>query len=406
MSEISGPEPVKLDEEFLQNPAAAYRKLRQHGPAQAVVLPNGWPGWVVTSYDDARRLLADHRLSKDVTEAVKLFPPGNARGYESPLVRHMLHSDPPNHTRLRALVNKAFTTRTVEQLRPRIAQIARALLDEIAAAAEPGAVVDLMDAYALPLPITVICELLGVPAKDRREFRDWTLTLVTISSPEALVAATRGLTGYLTNLIEAKRDDPGDDLVSRLVHASDEGSQLSPAELLNMTFLLLLAGFETTVNLIGNGVLALLRNPDQLDLLRSKPRLMPDAIEEFLRYDGALHIATVRFTTEPVPVGDTEIPAGQLVHVSLLAANRDGDRFDDPDKLDITRPPGGHLAFGHGIHHCVGAPLARLEGQIALGLLLDRFPDLSLAVDSDALRWREGTLMHGLTELPVTIGRP
>jgi cytochrome P450 len=405
MSEIPGLEPVKLGEEFLQDPPAVYRELRKVGPAQQAILPNGWPGWLVTSYREARRLLADHRLSKDVTEAVKLFPPGNARGYESPLVRHMLHSDPPNHTRLRGLVSKAFTTRTVEQLRPRIEQIARELLDAMETAArEPGTVVDLMDAYALPLPITVICELLGVPAEDRRHFRDWTLTLVTISAPEELVAATRGLTGYLTSLIEAKRLDPADDLVSRLVHASDESGQLTPAELLNMTFLLLLGGFETTVNLIGNGVFALLRHPDQLALLRSKPRLLPNAVEEFLRYDGALHIATARFTKEPVPVGDTEIPAGQLVHVSLLAANRDGDRFDDPDKLDITRQP-GHLAFGHGIHHCLGAPLARLEGQIAIGLLLDRFPDLSLAVDADELRWRESTLMHGLHALPVKVGQ-
>jgi cytochrome P450 len=397
MNEATDPAPVQLGEEFRQDPHALYRRMRPGGPACPVTLPNGWPGWLVTSYEDARRLLADPRVSKDVTHAISLFPPGQARAYGSPLSVNMLMSDPPDHTRLRRLVNKAFTTRAVERLRPRIERAAGQLLDEISA----GAAVDLLEAYALPLPIIVICELLGVPLADRDDFRAWTQTFVTTSTPEELATAGRQLTGYLTALIDDKRKNPADDLLSVLVQVSDEGSTLSPGETLNMAFLLLTAGFETTVNLIANGVLALLRHPAQLALLRSDPSLLPGAIEEILRFDGPVHVATLRYTTEPVDAGKTEIPADQLVHVSLLAANRDGNRFTDPDRFDITRQDAGHVAFGHGIHHCVGAPLARLEGQIAIGQLLDRFPGLALDGDPGALHWRESTLMHGLSSLPV-----
>jgi cytochrome P450 len=185
---------------------------------------------------------------------------------------------------------------------------------------------------------------------------------------------------------------------------SDDDGRLSPGDITGMAFPLLTAGFETTVNLITNGTLALLRHPDQMALVRSEPSLLPGAVEEFLRYDGPVHVATERFTTEPVRVGETEIPARQLVHISLLAGNRDGDRFTDPDRLDITREPSGHLSFGRGIHHCVGAPLARLEGVIAIGRLLSRFPNLTLDGDPGALRWHDGTLMHGLYSLPVRVG--
>ena len=409
MGEILEIDLVEFGDEFFQDPPAVYQALREHGPALPVVLPNGWQGWLVTSYDDARRLLADHRLRKNGNEMVRLFPPGNAAAYGSMLSRHMLNSDPPDHTRLRRLVSKAFTVRAIEQLRPRIEQTASDLLAAMAATAAvtpgvgPGNVVDLIESYALPLPIMVISDLLGMPSDDWKAFRDWTLAYVTRQSQEDVAAASRHLTGYLTALIEAKQAHPGDDLLSRLIHTSDEGSQLSAAEVLNMTHLLLVAGFETTVNLIGNGVLALLRNPGQLALLRSQPALMPAAIEEVLRYDGPLHTATVRFTSEPVRVGDVEIPQGQLVFISLLAADRDGNRFADPGRLDITRESGGHLAFGHGIHPCVGAPLARMEGQIAIRQLLSRFPDIALA-DAGAPRWRKTLLMHGLQRLPVRIG--
>jgi cytochrome P450 len=297
-------------------------------------------------------------------------------------------------------VTKAFTARTVEGLRPRIEQAAAGLLDAMPA----GTTVDLIGAYALPLPITVICELLGVPEADRDRFREWTLTTVSDTTPEVLAEHSRQLAAYFTALIEDKRARPGDDLMSQLVQVSDGGDQLSPGELLGTGYLLLAAGFETTVNLIGNGLLALLRHPGQLALLRSDPALLPGAVEEFLRYEGPVNIAPIRFTTEPVLAGGADIPAGQLVLISLLAANRDERQFTDPGRLDITRPPSGHLAFGHGIHHCLGAPLARLEGQIAIGALLRRFPDLALAGEpGESLRWRHSTRMRGLHELPVRL---
>jgi cytochrome P450 len=399
MPKVSRPGPVKLDTDFYQDPREVYALLRERGQVREVVQPTGMPGWLVTSYDDARALLADPRVSKDYRRAVELLPPDAAGQFASPLRAHMLSTDPPDHTRLRKLVTKAFTSRTVEGLRPRIEQVATGLLNTMPA----GGTVDLVGAYALPLPIVVICELLGVPVADRDRFRDWTLTFVADTTPEALDEATRQMAAYLAALIEDKRAHPGDDLASRLVQVSDDGDQLSSRELLSMLFLLLVAGFETTVNLIGNGVLALLRHPAQLALLQSDPALLPGAVEEFLRYEGPVNIATIRFTTEPVGVGGTVIPAGQFVLISLLAANRDERQFADPDRLDITRPPGAHLAFGHGIHHCLGAPLARLEGQIAIGALLRRFPGLALAAEPGDLRWRDSTLMRGLHELPVRL---
>ncbi|MGH3168168.1 MAG: cytochrome P450 family protein [Trebonia sp.] len=399
MQKISRPEPVRLGRDFYQSPWELYALLREQASVREVVLPNGIPCWLVTSYDDARALLADSRLGKDYHHAIELLPPEVAAQFASPLYAHMLNTDPPDHTRFRKLVTKAFTSRMVEGLRPRIEQVAAGLLDAMPA----GATADLISAYALPLPVAVISHMLGVPEADRDRFRDWTLSFVADTTPEALAEDSRQLSAFLSALIEDKRAHPGDDLISRLVQVSDNGDQLSAGELLNMIFLLLVAGFETTVNLVGNAVLALLHHPGQLALLQSDPALLTGAVEEFLRYEGPVNIATNRFTTEPVRVGGADIPAGQYVLVSLLAANRDERQFADPGRLDITRPPGAHLGFGHGIHHCVGAPLARLEGQIAIGALLRRFPGLVLAAKPEDLRWRDSTQMHGLHELPVRL---
>jgi cytochrome P450 len=399
MPETGGPEPLELDLEFFQDPHAIYALLREEGPARQVVMPNGVPGWLVTSYDDARSLLGDPRISKDNSRAAGLFPPGLAGPHALPLSASMLNSDPPDHTRLRKLVTRAFTSQTIAGLRPRIEQVAGELLDAMPA----GATVDLLSAYALPLPIAIISDMLGVPVADRDDFRDWTLAFVTVTSPEPLAEASRQLTAFLAAIVEDKRAHPGDDMLSRLVQVSDGSDRLSADELLSMAFLLLVAGFETTVNLIANGVLSLLRHPGQLALLQSDPTLLPGAVEEFLRYEGPVNVATVRFTTEPLRVGGADIPAGQFVMISPLAANRDERRFADPDHLDIARPPSGHIAFGHGIHHCLGAPLARLEGQVAIGRLLSRFPDLALAAEPGELRWRSSTLMHGLRTLPVRL---
>jgi cytochrome P450 len=395
-------EPIRLDQDFIQHPHVAYERLRAEAPVRPAIMPRGLRVWLVTGYADAKALLADPRLSKDNNRARELFEArvtGSTSAFSSSLAAHMLNMDPPDHTRLRKLVNKAFTGRTVSRLRPRIAQIADELLDSVAAAGT----VDLLESFAFPLPITVISELLGIPGEDRDRFRGWSNMIVSAASPERLRENSTAMAGYLAELIAAKRAEATDDLLSNLVHVSEEGDKLSEVELISMAFLLLVAGHETTVNLIGNGVLALLERPDQLAALRADPSLLPNAVEEFLRFEGPVNIATLRFTTEPVRVGDVEIPAGEFVMVSLLAANRDGDRFAGPDRLDVTRPAGGHLAFGHGIHYCVGAPLARLEAEIALGKLVSRFGTLALDGPATSLRWRDSTLMRGLHTLPVRV---
>lgn len=398
-------EPINLDHEFLQDPHAVYRQLRKEAPVRQAVMPRGLRVWLVTRYADARAVLADPRLSKDSNRARELFRT-HVTATETPdtamqaMSGHMLNSDPPDHTRLRKLVNKAFTARTVARLRPRIEQITADLLDGVAAAGK----VDLLESFAFPLPITVICELLGVPREDREKFRSWTNTMVSASTYEDVARDAGAMAQYLTALVGQKRQVPTEDLLSDLVHVSEEGDSLSDAELLPMAFLLLVAGHETTVNLIGNSVLSLLNHPDQLAKLRADPSLLPNAIEEVLRFDGPVNIATLRFTTEPVRVGEVEIPAGQFVMASLMAANRDEDRFPDADRLDITRQPGGHLAFGHGIHYCVGAPLARLEAEVALDGLLRRFDTLALDGEPIALRWRDSTLVRGLATLPIRVG--
>ncbi|WP_020421854.1 cytochrome P450 [Amycolatopsis sp. ATCC 39116] len=400
-------EPIELDDDIIQDPHALYRALREEGPVRPAIMPRGLRVWLVSGYAEAKALLADPRLSKDANRAQELFQmrltaTGGTGGDDpsgSLLRHHMLNSDPPDHTRLRKLVNKAFTARTVAALRPRIEQITDELLDAVAARGR----VDLLDAFAYPLPITVICELLGIPEEERGDFREWSNTLLNSGPADDFHDAARSMAGYLTALVAAKRAAPTQDLLSDLVHVSDEGDQLSPEELVAMAFLLLVAGHETTVNLIGNSVLALLRHPDQMAALRADPSLLPGAVEEFLRFEGPINIATLRFTVEPVPIGDVEIPANEFVMVSLVGANRDGERFPEPDRLDVTRPAGGHLAFGHGIHYCVGAPLARLEAEVALGRLLERFPVIELDGDPGELRWRESTLVHGLNTLPVVV---
>jgi cytochrome P450 len=391
-----------LNRAFVQDPWSVYRRLRRAGPVQRAVLAGGEQVWLVTGYGEARALLADPRLSTDYF-GVRALLPGPAGPYESPLSAHMLNTDPPAHTRLRSVVNRAFTGRAVARLLPRIEQIA----DDLLARMATGAQADLIEDYAVPLPVTVICELLGVPAADRNDFRRWSKAIVSSVPADVARESERSVSAYLTALIDAKRVSPSDDLLSDLVHQSGADGPLWPDELVRNAFLLLVAGLEKMVSLIGNGVLALLRHPGELARLRLEPALLPTAIEEFLRYEGAIHIATVRFTTEPVPAGGVVIPGDALVLISLLAANRDRDRYAHPDVLDLTRPSEGHLAFGHGPHYCVAAPLARLEGQIAIGRLLSRFPGLALADEAGAagdLHWRGSLLVRSLSSLPVRLG--
>ena len=382
---------------------AAFRELGASGPVRHVMLFTGVPAWVVTGYAEARALLAHPDVVKT---------PGGPHMEETPpdiqaaMNTHLLSANPPDHTRLRRLVSAAFTQRRIEALTPRIQDIADALLDELAVAGADGRPVDLLAGFGYPLPITVIAELLGVPARHRTEFRSWSSAVVNGSALPAatFVAAATEMVAYVRELIAEKRAEPGDDLLSGLVTARDGSDRLSEDELTSMAFLLLVAGHETTVNLICNGVFALLTHPDQLALLRAEPERLPAAVEEILRYDGPLQVPIPSVTAAPVEVAGVTIPAGEVVLPALLAADRDGDRYPEPDRFDITRETTQHLAFGHGLHHCLGAPLARLEGRIGIGSLLTRFPGLRLADPAAEPARNPGLLMNGLTELPVVLG--
>jgi cytochrome P450 len=390
---------TNLGRDFIQDPHALYRALRAQAPAHPVVMWGGIRAWLVTSYAEARALLADPRLSKDGDRISALFPSGADVLPGHSLRGHMLLKDPPDHTRLRKLAARAFTPRTVERLRPRIIQIADELLAHI-----PDGPVDLIESLAMPLPLRVVSEMLGVPAAHGKDFRACVEPILTSTNPDVLRTAEIALAELLSALIERKRAQPADDVLTGLVEASDHTDRFTECELLSTAFLLILAGYETTVNLIGNGVLALLRHPYQLAALRADSSLLPGAIEEFLRFDSPINISTVRASTENVRVGAVEIPANQLVMIALLGANHDGAEFEDPDRLDVTRTPNRHLAFGHGVHYCLGAPLARLEGEIAVERLLAKFDPIRLD-DGATLKYRNSILMRGLVSLPVRLGR-
>jgi cytochrome P450 len=382
------------DPAFQADPHPEYARWRRETPVRRVLLPSGVETWLVTRYDDARQALSDPRLSK-------AFPLQGADPITAATSRHMLSADPPDHTRLRRLVSGAFTARRIEALRPRIEEIT----DELLTALGGHDRVDLIDAFAFPLPIQVICELLGVPAADQDRFRAWTTVIVSGSvNRDQLPAAMQAMATYIRELIAERRTHGGDDLLSGLIEVRDAGDRLSEDELSSMVFLLLIAGHETTVNLIGNGVQLLLADRGRWDRLRADPALLPSAIEEFLRFEGPVETSTYRFATEDLELGGSAIRAGEPVLVSLLAANRDDGRFPESDELQLDRTQNPHLAFGHGIHYCLGAPLARLEAQIAFGKLLARFPDLELAVPAEQLSWRPGYLIRGLHDLPVRPG--
>ncbi|MCX4554074.1 cytochrome P450 [Streptomyces sp. NBC_01387] len=381
-------------EDFNSDPYPYFAKMRAAGPVHQIRTNESGDVWVVVGYEEGRAALADPRLSKDPRTLT-------AWGPDVTPFSNMLELDPPHHTRLRKLVTRAFTGRRVEALRPQVQRITDTLLDTMLAAPDRRA--GLVDSLAFPLPMTVICELLGVPDLDRDNFRKWSNELVSPSDPESELAAVEAMRGYLVELVDGKRAaEPGDDLMSVLVRTRDEaGDELTQQELIGMAFLLLVAGHETTVNLISNGIRALLSHPDQLAALRADMGLLDGAVEEMLRYDGPVEVATYRFTREPVTIGGTEIPAEQGVLVALASADRDPDRYPDADRFDIRRAPQGHLAFGHGIHFCLGAPLARMEGRIAVRTLLERCPDLALDTERGAYEWIPGLLIHGVRELPV-----
>jgi len=320
-----------------------------------------------------------------------------------PLAHNMLDQDPPDHTRLRALVQKAFTLRLVDSLRDRI----QSLTDEFLDAVEPRGRMDLIHDFALPLPSTVIAEILGIPPADRHKFHRWSSAILSSDRSRWQVLmkfpSIAAFLRYIRKLISARRKSPGDDLVSMLVAAEEAGDKLSEDELLAMIFLLLIAGHETTVNLIGNGTLALLQNPSHLEKLRDDPGLIKSAVEELLGFDGPLEMATERFAREDVVVAGTKIPQGSLVFAVLASANRDDRQFRDSHVLDLAREDNKHVAFGLGVHYCLGAPLARFEGQIAFNTLPRRAPRLRLAVPVQKLRWKRGLVLRSLTSLPVVV---
>ncbi|MER5883018.1 cytochrome P450 [Streptomyces sp. NPDC001941] len=380
--------------DFTADPYPYYDKLRTQGPVHEVVGTGGERFWLVVGHAEARAALTDPRLSKSAARG------GFEMLDEQVIGPHLLAVDPPDHTRLRSLVAREFTARRVEALRPRVQAITDGLLDAVV----PAGRADLVDALAFPLPITVICELLGVPAADRDAFRAWSNEIVAPTAANAEGEAVYALGAYLTELIEDKRRaGPADDLLSALLRTrAEDGDRLSAPELRALAYLLLIAGHETTVNLIANGVRALLTHPDQLTLLQSDlDGLLDGAVEEMLRYDGPVETGTFRFATEPVAYGDTVVPAGAAVLVGLAAGSRDPARFADPDRFDIRREPRGHLGFGHGIHFCLGAPLARLEAKVALRSLLTRCPGLALDAEPGELEWLPGLLIRGTRTLPV-----
>ncbi|AEN13298.1 MULTISPECIES: cytochrome P450 [unclassified Streptomyces] len=379
-------------QDFTANPYPFYAKMRAEGPVHAIRTDDIEHAWLIVGYEEARAALADQRFSKDWRTAE------HWAASENPINANMLEMDAPHHTRLRRLVAGEFTARRIEALRPRVEEITGRLLDAMV----PAGRADLVDAFAFPLPMTVICELIGVPDLDRDAFRHLSNAIVAPVARDAEEKAVHAMGDYLDELIADKRRSPGEDLMSALIQARDEqGDRLSSDELVGMAFLLLVAGHETTVNLISNGVRALLDHPDQLALLRARPELLDGAVEEMLRYEGPVETATFRFAREPVTIGSQVIPAGDAVLVALGSGNRDADRYPDPDTFDIRREPRGHLAFGHGMHFCLGAPLARMEGRIAVRALLDRCPGLAPDPDGEEPDWLPGLLIRGVRRLPV-----
>jgi cytochrome P450 len=396
---MSAPTLQLSDPAFLTDPYPFYHQLRETAPV--FWLPHGGPTggmWLVTRYEDVAFLLKDSHTTKEIRRVVppeKLGPQA-----ENP---DLLTSDPPDHTRLRALVNLAFTPKRIRQLEPRIAALAAELLAQVR---DAGAM-EFMADFAVPLPIIVIAELLGVPPEDRAEFRVWTnnmmrgLDAISASAEIAKKAEEAGLAlaSYFAALFTERRAQPQDDLISGLIAARDGSDQLSEEELLGMCQLLLIAGHETTVNLLGNGLLTLLRHRQQWELLQQEPGLLDSAIEEMLRYESPVQRSTLRFTTEPLTVAGQTIATGQQVSAVIGAANRDPAQFPAPDRFDIRRQPNRHLAFGRGIHFCLGAPLARTEARIAFSQLLDNFPGMELATDTPD--WSGNTFLRGLNSLPV-----
>lgn len=395
--------PNIVSPEFKADPFPFFEHLRASEPVYRTTLPDGTPVWLVSRYEDVLTLLRTERFTKNRRSALtpqelrKLpwMPP-----MFRPLERNMLDLDPPDHTRLRSLVHKAFTPHLIDQMRTRVQTLANELLDRMASRGE----MDLIKDFALPLPMTIITEILGVPTKDRHNFHRWSSAVVALSSPNPTLRVLPSVwrfIRYLRKFFKVRRRDPRDDLVSALIGAEEAGDRLSEDELLAMVFLLLIAGHETTVNLIGNGMLALFQHAEQMQRLRCEPLLIKSAVEELLRYTSPVLMTSERYALDGATIRDVNIPRGEMTLGVIGSANRDEAVFDHPNELNITREPNKHLSFGQGIHFCLGAPLARMEAQIAINTLMQWRPNLQLRVDVNTLRWRSSMILRGLEALPV-----
>lgn len=391
--------------EFKANPYPFYAWMRAEAPVYRVNLPGREPAWLIARYDDVTAALKDERLVKDRNNAMsaeQLAKQPWVPGFLKPIERNMLTLDDPDHARLRGLVHKAFTPRLIENMRDRIQSITDELLDT----AERNGGMDLIRDFALPLPVTVIADILGVPAADRHKFHQWSHTMISSSAASGIrqllvLPSLFAFLSYIRKLVKLRRAEPQDDLTTALIQAQEAGDQLSEDELVGMIFLLLVAGHETTVNLIGNGMLALMQNRDQLEKLQQNPALIKTAIEELLRYESPVEMGDERFAREDMSVAGVTIRRGDMVYASLASGNRDERQFANPDTLDITRDPNRHLAFSQGIHYCLGAPLARIEGQTAINTLLRRMPNVRMTTPVDQLLWNKGVMLRGLSALPV-----
>ena len=404
MTEHAVPASELYTDDFAADPYPAFARMREDSPVCPVTSAR-FDSYLITGFDDAKAALTDPRLSKDLygpgQHYLKIFGPNSEA-----LNKNMLNADPPEHTRLRRITSQAFAPRRIEALRPRVARIVDDLLDKVI----PQGQSELMHDFAIPLPMMVISELLGIPETDHDRVLEWTQVIRTSGSsgrsPEVERAAVQEaqlrLHHYLENLVQDKRAHPADDMISALIDSCDHDGKLAEREIVTTTFLLLFAGHQTTADFIGNAVVALLTNPDQLELLRATPDLLPSAIEELLRFDGPLPVASPRIAAEDIDYQGVRIPSGSIVGVVINAANHDPAHFDDPDRLDLFRERGPHLGFGHGVHYCLGVSLARMEAQIASGALLRRLPGLRLAVPVEELRrLPAGSPFRGLLELPV-----
>ena len=395
--------PVKASElarpEFKANPYPFYARMRADAPVFPITGPFGIRAWLVTRYDDVVSVIKDERFAKDISAKMTWLPP-----FARALNHQMLNRDPPDHTRLRAIVSQAFTARRIEQLRGRIETVCGDLL----AAVPEGQSFDLVRAYALPIPLAVISDLLGIPEEDRHRFHVLTRGSLPIGAPTRFLDVPLALpyvwllTRYFRRLFAERRLRPQDDLITAMVQAEEGGDRLSEDELLGMGVLLLFAGYETTVNLIASGALALLQHPEERRRFVEDPDLADSAIEELLRFTSPVEVTPPRVTREEVTLGSVTIPRGEFVALVLGSANHDETRFADPETLDLGRDPNRHLAFGQGVHFCLGANLARMEGQIALSTLLRQRPHLRLTQPAASLRWRPTLPLRGLEALPVS----